>query len=495
MSLLADPPLTDSVPGPDFEQPTELADFRVFVLAGIRPAAVSLGVVAVLLLLTIGAGGTGFGDSPAYIAAAWLALHQVPVQIASDFLGLLPLAATAAVVAVSARAARRLASHVRNWRDIALAVAGMVAGPILFAVLAMVLLSNASIESKLEAPPTLSVLGWVAAVHLFGALVGLRKSMPAMPHRLVPGWVSNAGEASRSAVRMLFLAGLFAAVGVMIARWPAVEAFMSAGNGAGGALGLTVVSLLYLPNMAIFAIAVLSGSGVTLGDGSVSLFEVAQGQVPPLPIMAALPDGPAESWWQVFLLVPLLIAVLTGRKCAKLAGARGLAIRTAFVSALITAVVAYASALVSGGALGAIGFVGLSPLLFAVSVFVWFALFGVLGASFRVKVRIKPEPKAKPEKHKKEESAPAEAVADATTDSAAVETTEEVDAAVEPDSDKTDQAKADPVKPDPVKADPVKARSNKAESVKIEPAKADPDNKPGLVSSVVNLLPIPFLKK
>ncbi|CAM4017206.1 DUF6350 family protein [Smaragdicoccus niigatensis] len=451
MSLLADPPITSSKTAPAQAQHSEAADVRAFVLAGLRPSGISLLVVAVLILLTLFAGGAGFHDAAAYIAAAWLALHQVPLQLGADALGLMPLAATALLIGLTSRTARKLSSHVQGWKDVGLAIAGMVVGPILFSVLALVAVGQASVESQLNTPPTLSMLGWVASVHLFGAVIGLRKSMPAIPHRIVPGWVANAGEATRYATRLLFLSGLLASVTVIVVRWSAVESFMAAGHGDGGAFGLTVVSLLYLPNMAVYAVGVLCGSAITLGDGSISLFEVAQGQMPPLPLMAALPEGPAETWWQSALLVPLFVAFLTGRKCARLAEGRGAAIRMALVASVGCSVVSVLIAEVSGGVLGAIGYVGLSPAMFGLSVFVWFAMFSTLGAFFRVRVR---EPKAPKEP---KEPKPAEPEVEETP-------VVEEDAAEEPSE------------PEPE-------------------SKPEEDKKPGLVSSVVGALPIPFRKK
>lgn len=461
MSLLADPPLTSKRTGPADAQHSEAADVRAFVLAGLRPSGISLLVIAVLILLTLFAGGAGFHDAAAYIAAAWLALHQVPLQLGADALGLMPLAATALLVGLTSRTARKLSSHVQGWRDVGLAIAGMVVGPILFSVLALVAVGQASVESQLNTPPTLSMLGCVAAVHLFGAVVGLRKSMPAIPHRIVPGWVVNAGEATRYATRLLFLAGLLASVTVIVVRWSAVESFMAAGHGNGGAFGLTIVSLLYLPNMAVYAVGVLCGSAITLGDGSISLFEVAQGQMPPLPLMAALPEGPAETWWQSALLVPLFVAFLTGRKCARLAESRGAAIRIALVASVGCSVVSVLIAEVSGGVLGAIGYVGLSPAMFGLSVFVWFAMFSTLGAAFRVRPKVPKEPKpAKPAK-------PAKPV------EPEVAETEETPAAEE---DSAEAPEDEPTEPE---------LENKPEA----------DKKPGLVSSVVGALPIPFRKK
>jgi hypothetical protein len=104
---------------------------------------------------------------------------------------------------------------------------------------------------------------------------------------------------------------------------------------------------------------------------------------------------------------------------------------------------------VSGGVLGAIGYVGLSPAMFGLSVFVWFAMFSTLGAAFRVRVK---EPK-QPE--------PAEPTAPEVEETPVVE---------------EGSAEEEPTEPE------------------VEPTPEDA-KKPGLVSAVVGALPIPFRKK
>ncbi|MGI8723546.1 MAG: cell division protein PerM [Geodermatophilaceae bacterium] len=79
-------------------------------------------------------------------------------------------------------------------------------------------------------------------------------------------------------------------------------------------LGLFVLSVLLLPNAALYAVAVLLGPGFAVGAGTtVSAFGVTLGLVPGLPLVAALPDRPAVPLGALLgLAVPLLCGLVVG---------------------------------------------------------------------------------------------------------------------------------------------------------------------------------------
>ena len=64
-------------------------------------------------------------------------------------------------------------------------------------------------------------------------------------------------------------------------------------TGVAGQAGITLVSLAYGANGAVWAAAYLLGPGFALGtDSTVRLTEVTVGPLPTLPLLAGLPDGP-----------------------------------------------------------------------------------------------------------------------------------------------------------------------------------------------------------
>jgi len=79
-------------------------------------------------------------------------------------------------------------------------------------------------------------------------------------------------------------------------------------------IGLLVLSLLLLPNAALYAVAVLLGPGFAVGSATtVSAFGVTLGSVPGLPILAALPDTPAVPLGVLLgLTIPALCGLAVG---------------------------------------------------------------------------------------------------------------------------------------------------------------------------------------
>lgn len=82
--------------------------------------------------------------------------------------------------------------------------------------------------------------------------------------------------------------------------------------GAVGGAALTLAQLGFIPNLAVFALAWVSGSGFALGAGSqVGPLGTAVGPLPSVPVLGAIPAGPLDYGF-VALVVPVLAGVLGG---------------------------------------------------------------------------------------------------------------------------------------------------------------------------------------
>ena len=90
----------------------------------------------------------------------------------------------------------------------------------------------------------------------------------------------------------------------------AVYEGLDAGAMGGGVL--TIVQLGFLPNLVVFALAWISGSGFALGVGSLAgPLGTAVGPLPSVPVFAALPSGSLDFGF-VALVVPALAGALAG---------------------------------------------------------------------------------------------------------------------------------------------------------------------------------------
>src|SRR4029453_10239862 len=84
-------------------------------------------------------------------------------------------------------------------------------------------------------------------------------------------------------------------------------------TGVAGQAGITLVSLAYGGNGAVWAAAYLLGPGFALGAGStVRLTEVTVGPLPTVPLLSGLPNGPMGATGALLLAVPVLAAMVAG---------------------------------------------------------------------------------------------------------------------------------------------------------------------------------------
>jgi hypothetical protein len=84
--------------------------------------------------------------------------------------------------------------------------------------------------------------------------------------------------------------------------------------GSSGATGLSLASLALVPNAVVWGASVCLGTGFSVGAGSsVGPFGVSVGDVPALPLLAALPHNGVPPLYAAGLMaVPVLAGVLAG---------------------------------------------------------------------------------------------------------------------------------------------------------------------------------------
>jgi hypothetical protein len=79
-----------------------------------------------------------------------------------------------------------------------------------------------------------------------------------------------------------------------------------------GSLLLLILNLLYLPNVALAALSYVSGAGFAVGAGThLSPFTQDIGQIPALPLLAALPVN-SNKWFMLFSIVLFALGALLG---------------------------------------------------------------------------------------------------------------------------------------------------------------------------------------
>lgn len=293
---------------------------------------------------------------PATIAQLWLALNMSPVAGSGEVVGVLPMVPGMVLIWAMARRVYNAVKKKASIADLAVLTTLVLLLPLVLAGIASLMLRDASEVLEVDVPPVPVMLGKVLLVHLIALVLGMGPRLwRALLRRYGgPSWLV---DAAIQALRFLMAYAIVALVVVIVMIAVNHRAFLQTLTGyeGGGAVpALLILSLLYLPNIIIYAMGVLAGAPLHFGDGLVSLFSVTLVPLPPLPVLAAVPST-APEWAVVLLLLPSTVAVWI---CLR----TPLRLPVTLVSAVVTAVFFLAAAVLAGGHLGVYGRVGLALL-------------------------------------------------------------------------------------------------------------------------------------
>lgn len=197
------------------------------------------------------------------------------------------------------------------WRMVVLDVGEVVAAQTVFVVLVALVVSSGPARPGLGS----AALGTVAfglPAALLGALAGrhrLRTAWRALPRRVRTPLLCGMG-----AFASLVAAAAFGVALVIAATLPEVAGAERALDvGVLGGVGLAVAQVALLPNLVLWALAYALGPGFHTGSGLVRADVVHAGDVPDLPVLAALPPSALpRPGWLVLLVVPLVAGVVCG---------------------------------------------------------------------------------------------------------------------------------------------------------------------------------------
>ncbi len=360
---------------------------------------VALVVIAAVTLLQLLIANSDMTGAFGAIASMWLGVHQVPVSIGGSEIGVMPLLPVLAMVWGTARSTAAATSPRASWFVVRWVVASALGGPLLVAAIALAVIHDAaSVLTELQTPSALRAFGGVLAVHALGTLLGVgsRVGRRAVSAAHLPGWLPEAFRGAAAGTLALF--GLSAAVtaGSLVVHWATMHDLFAITDSAFGQFSLTVLSVLYAPNVIVGTSAVVVGSSAHVGLATFSPFTVFGGDIPALPLLAAVPTPPLGPVWVALMIVAAASAVALGQQCARrplpLAGAAAKLVVASLVAALAMALLGYAG----GGRLGNFGDVGVDQTTFGPGVFLWF--FGIGGLTVAMTggiARRRPVPEAR----------------------------------------------------------------------------------------------------
>lgn len=368
-------------------------------VAAFQAAAASLVVVLVPVVLTWVVTGGGTADWIEVVRLAtmlWLLGQHTGLALDGGHLSVVPLGLAAVPLLACAYAGTRLARSL-DPRAERIAAGSTRAAPEpapAAAVLTMAITHGllGLLIGTLCAPPQLSPVLWQAFAgpavvaglggglgSLAYAAGGARTALAAVLDLVPPGlrrYLAPVG-AALAVLGVAASAAVLIAVGAGVGR--VIDLYQALGGGIPGALMITLLQLLLLPNIVIWAAAALAGPGFAVGAGTtVSPLTITLGPLPALPVLGALPDpGGKPGYVSIVLLVPVLagaVAVERLRRADEPAGrdgrpwwsaAKDVALLGA-LSGVSAGVLAWLSAGPAGP--GRLGEVGPSPLPVAAAV-------------------------------------------------------------------------------------------------------------------------------
>jgi hypothetical protein len=284
---------------------------RVLVAAAVGPLVTGYAVVtAVLALVTVVAVHARFTTSGVLLAAgpAWLAAHQVPIAVGGHPLGMLPMVPTVGAVLLVARtaagAAQRLACRVPGQ---AVPIVGVItaAHAVFGLVVALCANGSANAFTAFVVPGLFAALSATAGLAVPAGLVRRLRALldPLAVHGLRAGALGMAA--------LLACGSLVFLVSLLLSVSTAHGLYATAAPGFGDGLGMTLLSLAYLPNAAVAGLSFATGPGFSIGSVQVSMFTFSGGPVPGVPLLAGIPDHRAP-WWPVLMVLPMAAGALVG---------------------------------------------------------------------------------------------------------------------------------------------------------------------------------------
>ncbi len=327
------PPAADGRTGPDDSQAGPRSLLTIGTIAALAVTGTGLAVVTLLVLIGfVAAPHAGFG-LPAVLRTAamlWLVGHHVGFTYrGAGRIGMLPLGLVVLPGVLLWRAGRWVArvGGVRRLRHAGLAALGL-AIPYAVATGALALASR----SALAAASLLQAVGWGFLLALAAGGLGAARALApwATLVRLLPQRPRAVVVAVAGCLAVLAAMGaLVAGISLAVHLHEAGTLERSLAPGVVGTVLLLLLQFGYLPNAIVWAIAFTLGPGFAFGSATVvAPTGSALGQLPALPLLAALPPGVHSALpgglEPVVLALPYLAGGLGGLLLVRAAPALGL---------------------------------------------------------------------------------------------------------------------------------------------------------------------------
>ncbi|TAM71605.1 MAG: hypothetical protein EPN51_06210 [Mycobacterium sp.] len=340
---------------------------------------VALVIIAAVTLIQLLIANSDMTGALGAIASMWLGVHQVPISIGGRELGVMPLLPALLMVWATARSTARATSPHSSWLIVRWVVASALGGPLLMTAIALAVIHDASsVITELQTPSALRAFFSVLVVHAAGAGIGVwsRVGPRALAASSLPYWLGDSLRAASAGLLALLGLSGFVTAGSLIVHWSTMQELYGITDSIFGEFSLTLLSMLYAPNVIVGTAAVAVGSSAHIGFATFSSFTVFGGDIPALPVLAAVPRPPLGPVWVALLIIGASSGVVVGQQCARRALPPVAAMVKLLVASVAGALVMSLLAYGGSGQLGNFGHVGVDQGALFLGVYFWFAVIG-----------------------------------------------------------------------------------------------------------------------
>lgn len=271
---------------------------------------VLLFIISVALIGVI-VSGAGMSPLPASIASMWMIFNLAPFRFNGTTLGLTPaLPAVLMVLFIAWRVRREVADRI-SIKDVRALVGAYLGTPIVLTIIAWLMLYDASkVFPRIQTPSFGLAIAAALLVNLVALVLGMGQRLlrALLLRRKLPEWLLGSARLAGSYVAWLWLVGVVVTFVSLIWHRELLAETFAITDTAGESVAVSGLSLLYLPNVAFGAVGVLVGGKSTFGPAEAGLFAVHPAQLPPLPILAAMPQSLAHWAFGVLIVLPPAVA-------------------------------------------------------------------------------------------------------------------------------------------------------------------------------------------
>ena len=327
---------------------------RVLAYAAFAPIVGGYAVVATVLAVVVATASNIQLTVPGVLLAAvpgWLAAHHVPLGLGTHSFAVLPLLPTALLMLLVARSASRAAGrlHLHEPSQARLVVLPIAAAHAIVGVTIALVLRG----GPLTVSPPAAFFG-CGAVSALAATIGVVRRcclLDAALSRVDPVVVRGLRAGAIGVAAMSVAGALVLAFG-LVAHWTTATAvFEQTGSELGSEFGMFLLTIAYLPNAIVAALAFAMGPGFTMGTFSVTPLHLTITKLPAVPLFAAVPEHQSRTLLGL-MIAPLVVGLFLGWACRRIAPRPLARLRGVAVAAAVVGATAFLLAALTGGRLG-----------------------------------------------------------------------------------------------------------------------------------------------